>query len=108
MIFSMLEKIMLISMVRYPRDGISFDYASNNYIDQYRNLKLFYKEYVGEEILYPFISDTDMKTKYPIRVVDLRFQVDHIDPRKIQLFEEFRGATKIVRLFMIIIRHREI
>ena len=49
-----------------------------------------------------------MKNKYPIQVIDLRFQVDHINSKKIQLFEEYRGATKNARLFMTLIRHRKI
>ena len=65
-------------------------------------------EYVGEELLNPFISYTDMKNKYPIQIIDLRFQVDHINPKKIGLFEEYRGATNNARLFMILVRHREI
>ena len=72
-----------IDGVRYPWDGLSIDYASNDYVDQYRDLILFCKEYVGEKLLRPFISYTDMKNKYPIQVIDLRFQVDHINPEKI-------------------------
>ena len=30
----------------------------------------------------PFISYTDMKTKYPIEVIDLRHQPDQITPKK--------------------------
>ena len=45
-----------IDGVRYPRDGVSIDYASDDHVDQYRDLKLFYEEYVGEELLNPFIS----------------------------------------------------
>ena len=29
----------------------------------------------------PFISYIDMKTKYPIEVIDLRHQSDHITPK---------------------------
>ena len=47
--------------VRYPRDGVNVDYELNDYDDQYRDLKLFYKEYVGEELLNPFKSYTDMR-----------------------------------------------
>ena len=65
---------------RYPRVSVLTNYAENDYIDQYRDLKLFYKEYVGEELLTPFVSYTDMKNKYPIQVIDLRFQADHITP----------------------------
>ena len=38
---------------RYPRDSVLTNYGENDYIDQYRDLKLFYKENVGEELLTP-------------------------------------------------------
>ena len=63
--------------------------------------------YVGEELLEVFISYTDMKNKYPIQVIDLRFQRDHSNPQKVRLFEVYRGVTNNARLFKIIIRHRE-
>ena len=93
---------------RYPRDSVLINYPENDYIDQYRDLKLFYKEYIGEELLTPFISYTDMKDKYPIQVIDLRFQADHITPKKIQLFEEYRAPPANARLYVILIRRREI
>ena len=101
-----------IDSVRYPRDGVLTNYNENDYIDQYKDLKLFYKEYVGEELLNPFISYPDMKTKYPIQVIDLRFQADHITPKKIQLFEEYRADPannpNQARLYVILIRRREV
>ena len=48
-----------------------------------------------------------MKNKYPIHLIDLRFQVDHINPKKKGLFEEYRSATNNARLFVILIRQRE-
>ena len=45
-----------IDGVRYPRDGVSIDYASSDFLVQYRDLKIIYKEYVGEELLNPYIS----------------------------------------------------
>ena len=48
-------------VVRYPRDEVILDYEKNQYLDQYRDLKMFYKEYVGEPLLSPFISYPDMK-----------------------------------------------
>ena len=69
---------------------------------------MFYKEYVGEELLNLFNIYGDMKNKNPIQVIDLRFPVDHNNPKEIQLFEEHRGATTNARLFMILISHREI
>ena len=58
----------------------------------------------------PFISYIDMKNKYPIQVIDLRHQVDLITPKKIQLFEDFNTdpANVKARLFVILIRHRQI
>ena len=93
---------------RYPRDNVLTNSAENDYIDQYRDLKLFYIEYVGEELLSPFVSYPDMKNKDPIQVIDLRYQVDHITPKKIQLFEEYRADPANARLYVLLMRRREI
>ena len=37
--------------VKYPRDSDNIDCNTNENIDQYRDLKLGYKEYVGEGLL---------------------------------------------------------
>ena len=49
-----------------------------------------------------------MKTKYPIEIFDLRHQTDHITPKKIQLFPEYGTDPDNARLFLILIRRREI
>ena len=69
-----------IDGLRYPRDVVLTKYDLYDYIDQYKDVKLFYKEYVGEELMNPFITYPAMKNKYPIQVIDLRFQIDHITP----------------------------
>ena len=69
---------------------------------------MFFKEYVGEELLNTFASYPEIKSKYPIQVIDLRFQADHFTPKKIQLFEEYRENPSSARLFIILIRRREI
>ena len=33
---------------RYPRDSVLTNYPENDYIDQYRDLKMFYMDYIGE------------------------------------------------------------
>ena len=71
-------------------------------------MKLFFKEYIGEELVSPFISYPDMKTKYPIKIIDLRHQADHITPKKTQLFLEYGADPEIARFFLILIRRREI
>ena len=41
---------------------------------------MFFKEYVGEELLYPLISYPGMETKYPIEIIDLKHQSDLVTP----------------------------
>ena len=84
------------------------NYEQNDYIEHYRNLKLFFKEYIGEQLLSPFISYPDMKTKYPIEILDLRHQADHIALKKIQLFLEYGEDPENARFFLILIRRRKI
>ena len=97
-----------IDGVRYPRDGVLANYSLNEYLNQYRDVKIFYKEYVGEKLLNPFITYPFMKDKYPVHVIDLRFQVDHKTPQKIQSFEDYRAAPANAKLFIRLIRRREI
>ena len=94
----------------YPKDAVLANFPENDYLDQYRDLKFFYKEYLCEILMNPFIPYTDLKNKYPIQVIDLRHQVDHITPTKIQLFEEINNDphNANARLFFILVRHRQI
>ena len=48
---------------RYPKNPVMINFAENNYLEQYRDLKLFYKEYVGESMLSPIITYDKMKKK---------------------------------------------
>ena len=84
------------------------NYEQNDYIEQYKDLKLFIKKYIGEQLMSPFISYPDMKTKYPIEIINLRHQADHITPKKIQLFLEYGADPENARFFLILIRRREI
>ena len=84
------------------------NYEEKNYLGPYRNLKFFYKEYVGEQLLSPIISYDKMKTYYPIQITDLRFEVDHISPKKIRRFGEYDGNPTNTILYIIVIKHREI
>ena len=49
-----------------------------------------------------------MKTNYPIGIRHLRHQPDHITPKKIQLFQEYGADPDNARLFLIMIRRREL
>ena len=63
---------------------------------------------MGEDLLQPYISYPEMKNLYPIQISDLRHQVDHITPKKIQLFEEFDDDPNMEKLFIILVRHRQV
>ena len=76
------KKCFEIDGYRYPKESVITNFSENDYLDQYRDLKSFYQEYVGEEVLNPFISYIDMKSIYPIQVMDLRHQIDHISPKR--------------------------
>ena len=60
----------------------------NSYLNQFSGLKLFFEEYVVEQLLSPIRSHDKMKTYYPSQIIDLRFQVDYVTPKIIRYFEE--------------------
>ena len=97
-----------IDSVRYPRDCVLVNSEQNDYIEQYKDLKLFFKEFIGEELMSPFISYLDLKTKCPIQILDLRHQPDHITPKKIQLFQEYIVDPENANFYLILISRREI
>ena len=68
-------------------------------------LSYFKKGYVGEELRSLFINYTDTKNIDLIQIIDLRFEVDQVNLKKIQLFEKNRVSTKIAKLFTIILRY---
>ena len=80
----------------------------NDYIQQYKDLKVFWTEYIGEPILSPLISYPEMKTNYPLEIIDLRHQSDHKIHKKVQIFLEYGTDPDNARLFLILIRRREI
>ena len=49
-----------------------------------------------------------MKKVYSIKKIDLRFHVDLITPKKIQLFEKFSERPDKESVYVILIRHRQI
>ena len=65
---------------------------------------MFFQEYIIEPTLNRLISYPDMKIKYPIEIIDLRNQPDHVTPKKIQLFQEYSTDPDNARLFLTLIR----
>ena len=74
--------------------------------------KYFYEEYAKEPLLKQFLTFADLKIFYAIQTIDLRFQIDLINPEEIQLVEKYRGepdnARPNARLFTILISHSEL
>ena len=96
-----------IDGIRYPKNPIMVNYEENNYLEQYRDLNLFYKEYVGEQLLSPIVTYDKTRDYYPIQIIDLRFQIYLISPKK-RLFEEYDNNSVNTILYIILIKHREI
>ena len=97
-----------IDGIRYPKNPVMVNFGENNYLQQYKDLKLFYKEYIGDQLLSPTITYDKLKTYYPIQIIDLSFQVDHISPKNIRLFEGYDNNPVNTVLYIILIKHREI
>ena len=97
-----------IDSIRYPRDSVLVNYEQNDYIEKYEDFKIFFKDYIGEQLMSPVISYPDMTRKYPIEILDLRHQSDHMTPRKIQLFQEYSADPENAEFYLTIIRRREI
>ena len=90
---------MEIDSQRYPRDSLLINYEENDYIEQYKNFKLIFKDYIGEPLLNPFLLYPNMETKYPIGIINLRHQFDHITPKIIKLFHEYNANPDNARFF---------
>ena len=88
----------MINSSRYAKDPIETNYSGNIFLDEYSDLELFYKEYSGESPLNPFISYLDMETFYPIRIVDLGLQLQHVTPKN-SLFGR-KGTALNILIFM--------
>ena len=94
-----------IDGIRYPKDS-NTSYVSNDYLDQYRDAKLFSKEYLRESLLYTFITYADISIFCPIQVIDSRFQVDCKPPLKFQVFDENRSNCGTAKLVDKLNRHK--
>ena len=78
---------------QYPKVSPAMSCEENDYFEQYKDLKLFFRECIGEPIKNPLISYPDMKTKYPIGKTGLRHQPDEITPKKKSTFLRLRHRS---------------
>ena len=96
-----------IDRVRSLTDFVSTDSVENDYHDQNRDLNLFYKEYVGEGIMNPLLTYSQEKLLcYSSHWFEIR--VEYVSLKKTLTLEEDWVATKHARLFLILLRHKEI
>ena len=84
------------------------DFEENSYLEMFRDLKLFFREYVDEQLLSPIISNDKLKDYSPIELLNLRFQVHHISPKKIRFSEEYDENPVKTNLYQMLVKHREI
>ena len=79
---------------------------------QYRDLKIFHDEYVGEPFLNAFITYHDKKDFYLIQVFDPRFLLDHKQSMRKQPFEECGAKPHdphvSARTFAIVMKRRQV
>ena len=85
--------------IRYPKKPVMFNYGENNYLEQYKDLKLLYKEYVGEQLSSPIVTYDKMKTYYPFQIIDLRFQVNHITQKNLDCLRNMT-TTQLIIIYM--------
>ena len=76
-----------IDGIRYPRNSVNVDYKTKNYLDQYGHVRLIYIDYAAEKLSSPIVTYLDLKKFYRIQVIGLRYQFDHMTPKKISYLE---------------------
>ena len=59
-------------------------------------------------MLNPHILYEKMRIWYPFQIIEHRFQVDHISPKKNRFFEEYDDNAVSTILYIILMKHREI
>ena len=75
-------------------------------MNQRRDLESFYRKLFGKQMVSPTITYDKRKTYIPIRINDLKFQVDYVTPEK--NFEGNVLAPTDTDLYDIILKHKEI
>ena len=100
--------LVVIDGIRYPRNPIDVKNPENIYLDHYKDLTLKTEKYVGESLLNPFMTHSDLKNFHLIQITDLRFQTYHIIPKKLQFFEKHYETPDYVNFYAVLMKHREI
>ena len=74
------------------------------------DLKFFLKGCIDEALVQLFINCTDMKTEndFQVTISDFKSQVENLIAVKIQFSEGFHGNPDRARIFMFLVRHRNI
>ena len=89
-----------INNVRYPEGAVNVNYATME-SRSIERLYLFYEEYAKEPLLKPSITYTNMKTFYPIQVIDQKFEVDNVIPKTINYLKNKEEMLKKLVLMLV-------
>ena len=89
-----------IDGVRYPKDGVLTNFEENSYLDQYRDLKLFTKEYIGEDLLQPYISYRAMNITILFKKLILDIKLIILRQRKFNYSRNFRKILPMKDCFL--------
>ena len=91
-----IEAYCKIGSVKYPDESINLDYLRNDYDDGYNEVLKFFREYVGEQTVTPYITFQDFKEKYNLYLFDLRNQRDHIASQQVTATFKFVAGDDVV------------
>ena len=93
----------------YPEDRMNINYGTNNYIEAYKEIVSYNKDYNGlPHNIKPYINHRIFKSSYRIYVFDARYQRDHIGPQPIQLNFEFSAAVADVICHALVLTRKVI
>ena len=93
----------------YPEDRMNINYSANNYIEAFKEIVSFSKDYNGlPHNIKPYINHRTFKSNYRIYVFDTRYQSDHIGPKPIQLNFKFSAAVADVICHALVLTRKVI
>ena len=78
----------------YPEDRMNINYGTNNYIEAFKEIVSFNKDYNGlPHNTKRYINHRTFKSSYRIYVFDTRYQTDHLGPQPTQHNFKFSAAV---------------
>ena len=108
-IMNVTECYCMIGSEFYPEDRMNINYGANIYIEAFKEIVSFNKDYNGlPHNIKPYINHRTIKSSYRIYVFDTRYQSDHIGPKPIQLNFKFSAAVADVICHALVLTRKVI